>query len=173
MKLIFIFIFILNYNSLFAKSANELMYDLEHMNNKQIINIIKAYDFGKKYDLQWTLAAITWQESEGGLLKIDRNLNKFGLCKLDINEHLKMRKIKSSFFSRSEYATKLIEDDFYNLKWTVKKILKLKKNNKGWFNIWGAFNSNYYPNLKYASNIYDKIQILKKYMLKYHFITKG
>lgn len=163
----FLFYLLISSILLFS-SENKYYKEFNLLSNKQIKNILISYKYGLSNNLEWTLAAIAWQESQGGKYKIGTLSNDYGLCQININTHLRDINKENTPRNISKYATKLIEDDKYNLKWATHTLLYWKNYHKNnWLKTWGSYNGGFKPNMKYANQIKLRIMALKKHFKPY------
>lgn len=132
----------------------------------------KAYNYGKEYNLGYTLAAIAWQESFVGDRIVPINLDdpSAGLWHKNVNtalaEHpdtpqngLQLNMMAEKLINDVEFAASLAIADLEH--WKVIR-------NGDWMDIWASYNAGKYfkSNLgqRYAHNIRNKIRVLKRYL---------
>jgi len=141
-------------------------------------NIFWAYTKGKKYDLSYSLAAIIWQESVGGLYPINLFDKPYGSCgrfhnniKTVIQDHPEWGFYKNKKLTKyqiNKICSKLILNPDFSLQSAV-KILNFyrHKYHGNWKRIWASYNGG--NNIRYntaAQNysykIYIKVQALSR-----------
>ena len=133
-----------------------------------------VYDFGKPYNLQWTLAAKVWEESQCGLQVISERTHPvygkdYGITQINIHWLLVAHNLPDTPFNRSKYATKLVRDDVYCLLETINNIRHwecLKKSWQSYRFVWAHYNGGTTPNWDYAERIAKRIRVLTKYIME-------
>ncbi|MGX2981564.1 hypothetical protein [Helicobacter sp. 23-1045] len=170
--IIFAFFALLNANPM-GKCGS--VYDF-NANQKEIIAY--AYNYGKKYGLGYTLAAIAWHESCAGEYRMNFADPSAGLYHALIpNVIRRYQMLKDNGFNRNVIGEMLIRDDEFASKVAIDELLywdkvrngnwkdMIKSYNKGfsWEKSASAnkFAENYYQNVK------KKREILEDYIPKY------
>ncbi len=144
---------------------------LEDLSLRQQNIIFWAYKTGKLYGYGYTLAAISWKESLGGMVPINLFDRPWGSCGI-FHNNLKtvvefMKRDKKFFiinhFNLNKLCAKLQKNPRYSLIESVKVLndaKRLYKNN--WLKIWAHYNGGFvHPNYNYAKDIYYRIKALK------------
>ena len=111
---------------------------------------------------------MNWLKKDGQERSINHELEKH-----NIYWFLKRNKIPDTIWNRSKYGTKLVIDDLYSLKESVKILRMGEKVKKSWESyraVWGYYNSGTIYNdelgIQYGERIYQKVQVLK-YVFKH------
>lgn len=161
-------------NILFSSTLT--MKDLKDQYNRlsttQIDTMIYVYNFGLKHDLEWTLTAIAWKESEFGLLKLPLdNLLDRGLMQINLKTYFKRHGIKNTRWNRSKYGTMLVVNDDNNLLAAIDEIRfweSIKPKYSGYRFVWKGYNggySNSKRSIAYAADIALRIKFLRTIIL--------
>jgi len=167
---------------LFANSYDKSFYKLpkksqmyvkefnEELSISQQQTIYWAYKTGELYDLKWTLSAIAWKESFGGLVKVNLFDGKYGSCGIFMNNLetvLTTSNIKITKWNLNKICTQLVDNPEYSLIEATKVIRHYQKYcHNNWLCIWAHYNGGYaHPNYKYAKDIWYRIQAIK-YLFK-------
>ncbi len=135
---------------------------------KEILH--KAYNYGKEYNLGYTMAAIAWQESFVGNLIIPINLQDPSAGIWHKNVYIALAEspnMENNGLSLNMMADKLIEDIEFAASLAIADLEHWKVLRNGrWLDIWASYNAGrYYSSAKgqkYAYSIRDKIQVLKR-----------
>ena len=150
---------------------------LKDLTLKQQQTILWAFETGKQFDLSYSLAAIAWKESLGGLVDINLFDKPYGSCGVFHNnlktvigdmtpeDHFILNK-----FNLNKLCSKLQHNRDYSLMEAVKVLRCFQKKYKNnWMKIWAAYNGgNAHPNKNYAKDIYFRIQALKYIITIYY-----
>ncbi len=155
-----------------ADTIEDYQQEYKQLTPSQLANITKAFNYGKQHNLQWTLAAKSWEESLGGLVKISLNTHPkygkdYGLTQVNIYWFLKANNIKDTPWNRMKYGTKLITDDIYCLNASITNIRKWELSKQSWQSyryVWAHYNGGIKPNWNYAERIAKRIQVLRNYL---------
>ena len=136
-----------------------------NMTDRQRASIYHSYITGKPYDIGYTLAAINWQESVGGLYQISTDHHDFGVYHINIIWYLKENRIKNTMWTRSKYSTLIITHPNYSELYVISKIMGLlRANDNNFFKTWWRYNGSE----TYAVHILRKVVFLKKvFKLRY------
>lgn len=124
-------------------------------------SIRASYDWGKPYDLGYTMAAYDWQESGGGLWLINLEKNEMGRYhQMVYFLAFEIYGRKPTMWEQSRVAERLL----FNLEWDRQQLLKRlqkaqKKYGDDWMAIWGSYNSG---NGTHAIEIRDKVRFLRR-----------
>ena len=122
-----------------------LLKEYNNFTTEQMDTMLLVYLFGEQHNLEWSLTAIAWEETKFGIFKVPVDTCKdYGLMKHNIYWFLKRNKIPDTIWNRSKYGTKLVIDDLYSLKESVKILRMGEKVKKSWESyraVWGYYNS--------------------------------
>lgn len=132
------------------------------LSDTQKSEIIADYNYGKTFDVGYSLAAINWQESSGCKYQIGELTGDYGCYHINLKYHLLRNTLDDNQYNRSAEATKLVVDRAYSRSIAIEQILFWNKVARGkWFVTWGMYNAGYAPNLTYARNVANKVMFLK------------
>ena len=138
---------------------------------KQLSNFKFSYTYGAKYQLGWTLAAISYKESSLGLHSINLADPSASQYHILLKSALKRHHIKDTSWNRSRMMEKLLYDRRFAAKEAIAELLYWKAYwiQKGYIGKWlwikmvGSYNGGYYSNINYARKVARAIKILRKY----------
>lgn len=157
--------------SLFGEE--DLEYELNNMTLEQYKVLVRVYKVGVKYDLQYTLMAIAWQESKFGKYMVNLNDPSAGVFHNNIesvcsrenncNEWNKSRLFEKLLFD-FDFASKhaLAELEFWKNYYTNKN----KNANVIWTKTIKSYNAGFRleNGLRYSIMIKAKVRVLQKYI---------
>lgn len=139
---------------------------LTKINEEQKQVLLKAYEYGKPYDLSWSLMAIAWKESRAGKWNI--NLQDPAVCPfmININTAIKRTNLKDTSFNRNVLAQELIDDFGLCAAHAVTELTYWRAvHGENYRKIWASYNGGYnYSSPQaagYAQEIADIIKRLK------------
>ena len=120
--------------------------------------------------LQWTAAAIAWQESQFGRWQINMNSNSSwdcGMFQNNTNSVASHYDIPYNQYNKKEICTDLISSFKYSYLSFAKEVAFWQKVHKDdWTKIWASYNGGHKGNLEYAKMIKARIQVLAKHLFK-------
>ena len=130
-----------------------------------------TFNKAKEFDLEYTMTAIVWQESQFGKYQLNLDDPSCGVFHIMPKYLIKRTSLKDTSWNRSRLCERLIND--YDFSFAA-ALLELKY----WQNYWrskhvkmvwshmvGSYNGGYIPNWQYVEEIKNKIRLLKT-MLK-------
>ena len=137
---------------------------------KQLDNLRFSYSYGAKYQLGWTLAAISYVESSLGKHPINLSDPSGSQYHILIKSVLKRNHIPNTAWNRSRMMEKLLSDKKFAAKQAIAELLYWKSYwvRKGYTGKWlwvkmiGSYNGGYYSNINYARKIAKTIRVLKR-----------
>jgi len=130
-----------------------------NMSKVQRDSIRKSYTSGLDYSLGYTLAAINWQESVGGVYQISMDGNDYGIYHINIHWYLKAVHKKDTMWNRSKYATVLLTKPKYSEIYVISVLQNhLLSNGNNFYRTWWRYNGA----KKYADAIRKKVIFLQK-----------
>jgi hypothetical protein len=130
------------------------------MDQKKVIS--KAYTYGLHHNMQWSLVAIAIKESQAGKYLLGDG--DYGVFQINLYYHLKEININSTYYTRSEYASKLISDFDYCAFYAIKKLQDSRKvYGNNWFMVWASYNGKGIKAREYAKDIVSIISQMKQY----------
>lgn len=173
----FVLCFFAILNVLFANPAGKCgsVYSFSH-DQKEIIAY--AYNYGKKYGLGYTLAAIAWHESCAGEYRMNFADPSAGIYHALIPGVLRRyQMLKDNGFNRNVIGELLIRDDEFASKVAIDELLYWDKvRNGNWKDMIKSYNKGFSweKNAKsnqfaenYYENVRQKREILEEYIPKY------
>jgi hypothetical protein len=140
----------------------------KEFSNSQILILKKAKEYGKKYNLSYTLQAIVWQESSAGIQRENYLSGCFGIGHIRLRTYLDRHKIKRTYKNQLIYKHLLTYNDRLNLQAMVDELLFWTEVHDGnYVKIWASYFAGYdvKAGLNYARDIRIKINELKKMKL--------
>ncbi|MDE6886779.1 MAG: hypothetical protein K2P17_07060 [Helicobacteraceae bacterium] len=175
MRLITFFLFFIVF--LYATPTNKCVGVNEFSHSQKEI-IAYAYNYGKKYDMGYTLAAIAWHESCAGEYRMNFADPSAGIYHALIPGVIRRYKmLKDTGFNRNVIGELLIRDDEFASKVAIDELMYWHKTRNGnWKDIIKSYNKgfsweksekmnvlaeNYYESIK------EKKEILESYIPKY------
>lgn len=140
---------------------------VQKLSDSQVGVIVKAYHLGEPDGYGYTLAAIAWQESLAGVVKVNAFDPSFGIFHINLTTASKREGITSNF-SKNMLAQRLIDDDSYNAYHAMQELDFWKAQHKGnWRKMWASYNGgwNWKKAGSYAEAIATKIKIIRKCLI--------
>lgn len=110
--------------------------DCPDLSVDQLHTLQEAYDYGKEYNLEYTLAAIVLQESRAGEVLIGYNVgtdNDYGVAQINLKTASNMEGVRGSY-GKGVLASKLVTDNEYNLGMAVEVLQWWQNYHKGDYN---------------------------------------
>ena len=128
-----------------------------------------SYNYGKKYNLGWTLAAISYVESSLGKHPINLADPSASSYHILIKSVLSREKIPDNSWNRSRMMEKLLSNKYFAARQAISELLFWKaywirqgcSGNWLWIKMVGSYNGGHYSNIEYAQKIAKAIKILK------------
>lgn len=175
MRLAFAFFAILT--SLFANPMGKCG-SVYSFSNEQKEIIAYAYNYGKKYGLGYTLAAIAWHESCAGEYRMNFSDPSAGIYHALIPGVLRRyQMLKDNSFNRNVIGELLVRDDEFASKVAIDELLYWDKvRNGNWKDMIKSYNKGFSwekseKSNKFAENYYENVrlkrEILEEYIPKY------
>lgn len=169
--------FLIFFAFLYANPTNKCV-SIEQFSNEQKEIIAYAYNYGKKYDLGYTLAAIAWHESCAGEYRMNFADPSAGIYHALIPGVIRRYQMLSdNGFNRNVIGELLVRDDEFASKVAIDELMYWDKTRNGnWKDMIKSYNKgfswekntqsnkaaeNYYKNIK------AKKEILESYIPKY------
>jgi len=153
-----------------ASKINQLADYLKyHLTPEQKIILHKTFNKAKDFDLQYTMTAIAWQESQFGKYLINLSDPSFGVFHNHINSVARRHRITTKW-GKSRLAEKLIQDFDFSFAEALAE-LKYWQNYhsqyRNWSKMVSSYNAGYKWNSKsakkYLKSIRLRVRALKKY----------
>lgn len=130
----------------------------------------QSYDFGKPYDMGWSLAAIAWKESSAGLKLANFSDPSFGVYHILLKTAAAHEgvDINSDPKSGINIATRLLWDNSYAADHAITVLnYWLGRHNGDWSKAWASYNggNNWEGNApqEYSADIKSKLSYLRKH----------
>ena len=108
-KLLLIFLFVLANAKIY--SVKENLYHLKHLSKSQYEILIQTWNYAKAYNLQYTLTAIVWQESDFGKYLINLQDPSCGYFHKLLPEYAKELGLKPNNWNMSRVCQELLNYD--------------------------------------------------------------
>lgn len=173
----FFLIFLLSFVALFATPTSKCV-SVDKFSQSQKEIIAYAYNYGKPYNMGYTLAAIAWHESCAGEYRMNFADPSAGIYHALIPGVIRRyQMLKDTGFNRNVIGELLVRDDEFASKVAIDELLYWDKVRNGdWKNIVKSYNKgfsweksarmnelaeNYYKSIK------EKKEILEEYIPKY------
>jgi len=161
LKLILILFSLFLYASPFKK--------IDSLTTEQYNNLIWIYQQGKKYDLELSLTAIAWQESQFGKYPINLSDPSGGLFHNLLGSVCYRLNLAPNQWNQSRILERLISDKKFALQQAVaelyywKNYWKVRNKKYLWKRMISSYNGGHKGNIKYYKNIVKKVRYLKRY----------
>lgn len=149
--------------------ANKYDDQLMLLSPKQTTVLMDTYERAEQHNLEWTMTAIAWQESEFGKYMVGRTTPDYGTFQININTFkARYRKeIADGKLTDEDIIKMLISDYELNFTASLEEL-------KFWYNvhgddfqkIWASYNGGWKGNPRYARAIGHRISALKRYFNK-------
>jgi len=139
-----------------------------YFTKNQLNMLEKIKHYAKPYNLQNTLMAIAYVESDLGKYLVDVDKQKYGVFKVQVESMIKHHHIKETPNNKNLIAQKLIMDFEFNITCAIEEILFWKSiyGENDWMKIWASYNSkeNYDSTngKEYAREIAKTISLLRE-----------
>lgn len=145
------------------------------LSKNQIEDFKYSFNYGKKYGLGWTLAAISYTESSLGKYKVNLSDPSASSYHILIKSVLSRNEIPDNAWNRSRMLEKLIRNRKFAANQAIAELLYWKSYwlNRGctenwlWIKMVSSYNAGSYLNLRYVRKVSNAIRILKKVNIKY------
>lgn len=130
---------------LFGMDENRCVSSIEQLSARQIDVLRKAYRYGQKHDLGYTLAAIAWKESCAGEYRMNFQDPSAGIFHAHIPTVLKRHPhLRNNGFTQNRLGEKLIRDDEFAANEAISQLLYWKKvHNNDWDSIIKSYNKGF------------------------------
>lgn len=133
-------------------------------NQKRILS--HAYAYGKPYDLEYSMAAIAWEESSAGEILLNYKDPAAGIYQNYAATALKRENRKVNHANKSAILLELATDEIKSTAHGISELLHWANTRKNWKDVWASYNSgkNYKERVpkEYAERIHGRIKQLKK-----------
>lgn len=111
------------------------------LTDSQIEAVRFSYEYGKPYDLAYTLSAIALKESNGGKWKINLQDPSGGLYHVTVDKAVRELGYEDTPFNRNRAVQALVDDDNLAAKIAVQEILFWRDAVAGsWLDTWASYN---------------------------------
>ena len=150
-----------------AVSAADPCKPVEALSDKQVQTLYQSYNYGVRYDMGLTLAAIAWKESNAGLYLINISDPSFGVHHILLTTAMKRSNTKDTSYHKNMLASSLLAHDV-SASYAIKEIKYWFKYHKGdWFKVWSSYNAgfNIKAGVKYAESIQKKVNLIKRCLI--------
>ena len=145
-------------------TRTNLLYELNHLTINQQIVLHTVFDKAKPFDLQYTMTAIAWEESDFSKYQLNLNDPSCGVF------HIMPRNLADTNWEQSRICERLINDfDFSfstalaTFKWWY-NYHKSKGHSNPWRKAISSYNGGYRGNKRYLQRILLRIHVLQIYL---------
>lgn len=143
--------------------------DVRRLDSDQIITLVKAYQAGAGEGLGLTLAAVAWQESLAGKVKVNFADPSYGVFHANLNTAASREGVTGNY-RKNLLAQRLLDDFDFAAEHALKELRYWKDRHAGdWRLIWASYNGGNSwdsPRAKnYADRIRDKITQIRKCLI--------
>lgn len=160
LSILSLILFLVSYNN--EVNAQEQCEFLKHLSPYQVGVAYQAYRFGEEHDLQLTMVAIAWKESNLGLYKIRLGKDTSDMSYGVMHTVAKWKTKDKTSFERGMWAQKMVESDEYSLGVGLEDLLYWQERSDGdWLETVGRYNGGNVPNTQYAKDISSLVSALK------------
>lgn len=161
----------MKYLLLFILTINSQLYACEALESAgldfdQKLVLRHSFEYGRPYDLSYSLAAIAWKESSGGRYRINLQDPAAGIHMITIKNALSYSGRKDTPFNRNKLAQELIENPNLSAGYSVINLnfwRSVYGNN--WGLVWRSYNggtSGSKASQEYAISIAEKVNVIRK-----------
>lgn len=162
MRALFLSLFII-----FAIGANATNFKADHLTKQDLKLLKKIKEYGKEFDLSYSLMAIAIKESSIGRYKINVDSYDYGLYQANINTVVRRYDMSNNNFNRNKLAMQLVNDFDFATSNAIAELMYWKEVHHGnWNKIWSSYNAGWnYDSSRgkqYSKDIIKIIQELKK-----------
>lgn len=131
---------------------------LETLSRRQLFTLADAYRAGRQYGYGLSLAAIAWQESLAGEIKINYADPSFGIFHANIKT-VASREGVTNGFVKNKLAQRLIDDPAYAVKHAVAELdYWHSQYGDNWMRIWASYNGGWNWDSRQAQNYAESIR---------------
>lgn len=155
MKLIILLLSLLSFNAVAQCTAFD-------SSQREVLQ--RAYDYGVKYDMGWSLAAIAWKESSAGKNKANWNDPSVGVFHNLLKSVAKREGVYGNDEKEVILIVRLMHEFDFSAKHAVLELKYWKKQyGDDWRKIWASYNAgwNWFNGIEYSDNIAQKISYLR------------
>jgi len=148
---------------LFSSSLKEL----NNLSKEQYDNLVWIYQQGKKYDLEFTLTAIAWQESKFGKYPINLSDPSGGLFHNLLGSVCCRLSLTPNQWNQSRILERLVGDREFALQQAIAELhywenyWKVRRSTRIWSYMVMSYNGGHRGSKKYLKEIKRKIRILR------------
>lgn len=142
--------------------------DLSAMSPEQLFTLAHAYRAGAEHGYGLSLAAIAWQESLAGEIRINYSDPSFGVFHAHLTT-VARREGVSNGFVKNQLAQRLVDDMDYAAEHAVAELSYWQSQyGEDWMRIWASYNGGWNwqstAAQNYAESIRNKVRILRSCM---------
>lgn len=167
----FIFFLAIIFMAMYNLKANSLDNELKNLSYEKREVLFKIYEDGKKFDLQWTLTAIAWQESSFGKYLVNPNSQDYGIFQINLRIYKNRYKYEIEQANVNDNILIKMLTQHYGIGLTAAiaelQFWKEVRGDHRWNQIWASYNDGNIiskKGVKYSQMIAKKIRALKKYI---------
>ena len=148
--------------SLYAATLQER---ITHLNTHQVEVMCNTWRIGASHDLQWTLTAIAWLESDMGERLLSPDRQDVGVFQINLISFRRRYAEQLEMYPRNDdQLRELLYDYEVGVTAAIAELTFWKKIHDGnWHKVWASYNSGWVGGGMYARAISQRIGILKQY----------
>lgn len=160
-KLVIIFLLLLSPYSLACNALKEAGLDF-----KQRLVLRHSFEYGRPYDLSYSLSAIAWKESNAGVWRINLQDPSAGIHMITLTNAIDYANIRDTGFNRNKLAQELVENPNMSAGFAVRNLLFWESvHGSNWRATIQSYNAGYSNSNKgreYAKDIARRVVIIKQ-----------
>jgi len=143
--------------AVFGKDCSEW----DKLSEEQQYRLEYAYNYGKPYNMGWTMSSLAWQESQGGLYRVNIKSHDFGLFQINKTTIYNILGV-TSYWKKQEIITKVVMDDALGAYLALDVLQHFERVHKGdWKKMVMSYNignKKDYKSLKKGVAYYEKVR---------------
>lgn len=125
-----------------------------------------SFEYGRPYDLSYSLAAIAWKESSGGRYRINLQDPSAGIHMITIRNAMVYSGERDTAFNRNKLAQMLVNDPNLSAGYAVVNLQFWQKvHGNDWRQVVASYNAGYsgsQAGQRYAEDIAEKVNVIRK-----------
>jgi hypothetical protein len=146
--------------------------ELGSITPEQYLNLEFSFVQGYPHDFGFTMAAIAWQESKGGIWNLNLQDPSAGMYHTSLKTAVARLEMKDTPFRRNMLAQRLIDDKEFAAAMAIKELQFWYEYHHGnWMKIYSSYNAGFGSNTAYANDIRQTIRTLQKCKFDTYIMT--
>ena len=153
----------------FLLASPKLERELATLSKEQLKVLYKTFYYGKQHDLQWTLTAIAWKESNFGKYRRNDNSKDYGIFQVNLNTY--KRRYANELIAHNLSDSTIIDYHIryfeFNVVAAVDEIRYWQSVRSDWLTVWASYNDGTVIGPKgkaYATDIARRIKTLQHFI---------